>query len=131
MNKQYDIIISTDSVCDIPRDLYSKLPVEVIPYYVVTAKGRFKDNVEIDSRGLLDSMKSNKTAAHSAAPEVSEYDGYFKPLSQSYEKVIHLSRGCRVGRGYGNAVEAAKQYDNVEVYDTGQISSGLGIHTQP
>ena len=127
MKKQYDILISTDSVCDIPRDLYSKLPVEVIPYYVVTSKGRFKDNVEIDSRGLLDSMKDTRTTAHSAAPEVDEYDEYFRVLSQSYKKVIHLSIGSRVGRGYANASEAANRYDNVVVYDTGQISSGLGI----
>ncbi len=127
MDKESDILISTDSVCDLPRDLYSRLPVEVISYYVVTEKGRFKDNIEIDSKSLLASMEGGRMVAHSAAPEIEEYIEYFDILSKEYKTIIHLSIGSRVGRGYLNALEASKRYDNITVFDTGQISSGLGI----
>ncbi|MCR4716266.1 MAG: DegV family EDD domain-containing protein [Lachnospiraceae bacterium] len=127
MKKKYDILISVDSVCDLPRELYLNLPLVIVPYVVITKYGRFKDNIEIDSRGILTSMEDPKYEVEATSPLAHEYRQYFNEFSAMAEHVIHLNMGTHVGTGYTCALEAAKVFDNVTIYDTGQISSGIGL----
>lgn len=41
--------------------------------------------------------------------------------------MIHLTMSGKVSKGYENAFEASESFDNVEVIDTGHLSSGMGI----
>ena len=121
------IAITTESVADIPRSLLEKYGIAVIPHKVETRDGIFADGEEIDSDGLLDYMKDNKTA-RTHAPTVEEHEEFFAKALSSAHNVLHLTISTRVNNsGYDDAKEGADAFDNVVVFDSRHLSSGQGI----
>ena len=124
--KRRFILITTDSVCDLPETLLKELDVSVCPYYVHTEAGRFLDGLELQPDELLAHMAQGRKG-ESRPPEVEDYERFFAEKLTEAQNVIHISMAKHVSAGYQNALEAAKSFDNVTVMDSGHLSSGMGL----
>lgn len=120
-------MISTDSVCDLPKDLIEKYQISVMPYLVRTAGGEFLDGVEAETDGLLSYMDKKGKQAHSLAPAVESYEEFFAEQLTKAQYIIHITMARKISTGYANALEAAKDFDNVIVIESGHLSSGMGL----
>ena len=120
------IVITADSVCDLPQDFVTRRNINVIPYHILTEEGDFLDGVEMSQSSLLEYMKNGKKL-QSLAPAVPEYEEFFAGLLKKANNIIHISAMYSIGRGYENACEAATAFENVTVIDSGQFSSGIGV----
>ena len=124
--KKLFLLISTDSVSDLPEEMTESARVAVMPYRVVTEGGEFIDGQETGTDGVLSYIRSGRRA-HSEAPSVAEYEAFFAEQLTKAQCVIHLTMSGKVSKGYENALEASESFDNVEVIDTGHLSSGMGF----
>lgn len=124
--KKMFLLISTDSVSDLPEDMTDGARVAVMPYRVVTEGGEFIDGQETGTDGVLSYIRSGRRA-HSESPSVAEYEAFFAEQLTKAQCVIHLTMSGKVSKGYENAMEASGSFDNVEVIDTGHLSSGMGF----
>ena len=124
--KRRFILITTDSVCDLPETLLKELDVSVCPYYVHTEAGRFLDGLELQPDELLAHMAQGRKG-ESRPPEVEDYERFFAEKLTEAQNVIHISMAKHVSAGYQNALEAAKSFNNVTVVDSGHLSSGMGL----
>lgn len=120
------LLISTDSVADLPKEMTDKHRIAVMPYRVVTEGGEFIDGLETGTDGVLSYIRSGREA-HSKSPSVAEYEAFFAEQLTKAQSVIHLTMSGKVSKGYENALVASESFDNVEVIDTGHLSSGMGI----
>lgn len=120
------LLISVDSVADLPKEMTDKYRMAVMPYRVVTECGEFIDGLETGTDGVLSYIRRGRRA-HSEAPGVAEYEAFFAEQLTKAQCVIHLTMSGKVSKGYENALAAAESFDNVEVIDTGHLSSGMGI----
>lgn len=120
------LLVSTDSVSDLPKELTDHARVAVMPYRVVTEGGEFIDGQETGTDGVLSYIRSGRRA-HSESPGVAEYEAFFAEQLTKAQCVIHLTMSGKVSKGYENALEASESFDNVEVVDTGHLSSGMGF----
>ena len=126
--KRKKVVITTDSVADLPQELVSKYEIAVIPHKVVTQEGVFKDGKEIDTLGIVRYMDNPLNRVNTDTPDVKEFEEFFAEQLKIANNIIHVSITSRVGNsGYGLAQEAAKAFDNVTVYDSAHLSSGQGI----
>lgn len=125
-NKQ-SVLISTESVCDLPKSLLEKYQIAVIPYRVVTADGEFLDGVETETDGVLSYMERKGNHAYSMEPDTEEYEEFFAEQLTKARSIVHIAMAQKVCKGYENALEASKTFDNVTVVDSGHLSSGLGL----
>ena len=121
------LCITTDSVSDLPEEFLKRFDIRSMYYYVVTEDGRFCDGREISSDNLIQYMEENGRHAHSAAPSVEEYETFFADMLAEAVQIIHISMGKGSSRGYDNASQAARGFDNVYVVDSGHLSSGMGL----
>ena len=122
------VLITTDSIADLPNDLIRKYRIRVIPHNVVTADGRFKDGVEIDTDGALAYIKEHGHSIKALPPEVQEYEAFFADRLSKANDVIHISVSKELaGSGYQNASKAAAAFGNVEIFDSGTLSGGQGF----
>ena len=121
------IQISTDSVSDLPGELVRKHKIAVMPYRIKTNGGEFLDGIEAETDGLLDYIREEGRTAISEAPEVEDYVEYFAEQLTMAQYVIHITMAKHASKGYQNAVEASKTFDNVYVIDSGHLSSGMGL----
>lgn len=127
MSDRYRILITADSICDLPKEILNKLPIAIMPCFVVTEQGRFVDGEEIATGELLRFMKKKENAARSAMPGFDDYEKFFREKLMFAERIIHISAGEHISPGYAHACKAATKVQGVTVVDSGQISSGVGL----
>jgi len=125
--KKLPIMISTDSVCDLPGELVKKHQIAVMPYRVFTEKGEFMDGVEAETDGILSYIGREGKHARSEAPEVADYEEFFAAQLTKAQSVIHITMARNISQGYKKALEASRIFDNVVVVDSGHLSSGMGL----
>jgi DegV family protein with EDD domain len=129
MRRKIPILITTDSICDLPKSLIRSLKIPVLPYKVYTDKAVFSDGVEAEGDVVLRYLGKNDALARSEAPEPSEYEAFFAEQLSYAQHIIHIALAKNGSRGYANACEAALSFYNVKVFDSGSLSSGTGIVT--
>ncbi|MCI9367566.1 MAG: DegV family EDD domain-containing protein [Oscillospiraceae bacterium] len=124
--KRRSIIITTDSVCDLPDSLKNEFGISTCPYYVCTDEGRFLDGQELNTDELLFHISEGRKG-YSSPPEVEDYEKFFAEKLTEAQNVIHIAMAQHVSEGYQNAFEAAKSFENVTVIDSGHLSSSMGL----
>ncbi len=125
--KKAPIIISTDSTCDLPKSITEKHKISVVPCRVFTDGGEFLDGVEAETDGILSYLENKGNRIRSEAATVEDYEEFFAELLTKAQYVIHITVSNTVSRGYTNAQEAAKMFDNVIVVNSRHLSSGTGL----
>ena len=125
--RKLHVMISTDSVCDIPKELADKYQIAVMPYLVRTEGGEFLDGVEAETDGILSYMDRNGKNAQAVAPAVENYEEFFAGQLTKAQYIVHVTMAQKVSNGYANALEASRAFDNVTVIDSGNLSSGMGL----
>ncbi|WP_303841205.1 DegV family protein [Anaerotruncus colihominis] len=124
--KRRFIMVTTDSVCDLPESLRKEFDISICPYYVCTDEGRFLDDLELKTDELLMHIIEGRNG-YSQPPEVEDYERFFAEKLTEAQNVIHIAMAKHVSAGYQNALEAAKSFENVTVVDSGHLSSGMGL----
>lgn len=125
--KKMMVKISTESVCDLPTYMVEKHQIAVMPFRVVTEGGIFLDGVEAETEGVLSYIGAKGKKVHSQAPEVEDYEAFFAEQLTKAQYIVHISMATHVGKGYENALEASRAFDNVFVVNSGHLSSGMGL----
>ena len=125
--KRKKIHITTDCVCDLPKEYLEHYGIETMYCYVHTNKGRFCDINEITSDNLLEYLAKEEGDAKSQTASMEEFETFFSDALSVGEQVIHISTAQRAGNGYKTALAAAQGFDNVTVVDSGHLSSGMGL----
>ena len=107
--KRRSVLVTTDSVCDLPESLRKEFGISVCPYYVCTEEGRFLDEQELKADELLIHISEGRKG-FSQPPDVEDYERFFAEKLTEAQNVIHITMAKHVSEGYNNAVEAAKSF---------------------
>nr|MCR5627988.1 DegV family EDD domain-containing protein [Lachnospiraceae bacterium] len=121
------LIITTDSVSDIPEEVLKQHNIMCMPYYVVTGNGRFKDNSEISQSNVIECLLQDKDSVKSVCGSLDEYERFFAQALNLGEKVLHVATSRDISFGYEVALEAAESFGDVTVFDSRQMSAGVGL----
>lgn len=121
-------IISSDNTCDLSKELILKHDVKIINVGI-TLGDKFYDGVtdELDSLTVLEYAERTGVLPKTSAISVDEYTDYFKKLTANGDGVIHFCISSGSSSCYDHAMMAAKEFENVLVVDSKQLSSGQGL----
>ena len=125
--KRKKIHITTDCVCDLPKEFLEHYGIDTMYCYVKTNHGRFCDINEITSDNLLEHLAIEGGTTQSQVATVEEFETFFSNALSIGEQVIHITTAQKAGGGYKVATAAAQGFGNVTVVDSGHLSSGLGL----
>ncbi len=127
-SKKLNVIITVPSVVDLPKELVERYHIGIIPMKINTDNGSFRDGVDIDAEAVLSYIGNKNGNARIQGIEHNEYVSFFADRLQHANNIIHLAASTRVtDSSYLDAQEVARAFDNVTVFDSGHISTGLGI----
>ena len=118
--------ISADSTCDLPQDIVDRYNIGIAPLYVIKDEKPYKDRLEISASDLFEYVESGKGVTHTNAINISEYQEYFTQWTKDYDALIHISLSHHFSACNQNAQIAAKDFDNVYVIDSLNLSTGSG-----
>lgn len=125
--KKRSILVTADCICDLPDDIVHENGIRLMPFYIITEDGRFRDTEEIDADNMFQYMESGKKLPKAVPSEVEEYERFFGEALTEAEAVLHICASSKTSDSYKNALKAADSFGNVYVYDSENISCGLGM----
>ena len=122
------ILITTESVCDLPKEILEKTRVPILHYYIRNKNGVFLDGIEAETDGVLEYMEEDGGMdLRVETPSADDYEEFFASHLSDATNIIHISMSSKVGDAYKNAVIGASAFDNVTVIDSEHVSSGMGL----
>ena len=120
--------VITISMADLPTDMLEAHGICAIPVEVQTDKGIFRDKVDLSTMDLITYMDQDELKAR--VLPLSQ-DAYVKAFSEGLGRarnVIFIPMSANIANSsYPVALDAAKSFDNVTVFDPKQLSSGQGL----
>ena len=122
------IKICADSTCDLSKELLEKNNVAIVPLHVTLGETDYLDGVTIQPQAIYDYYASTKKLPKSGARSAEEYEEFFREqLASGYDAVVHFCISADMSASYSNAEIASRQFDNVFVVDSRQLSTGIGL----
>lgn len=121
------IKITSDSTCDLSRELVEKYNIGIIPLTVVKDGKSYTDGVDITPADIFAHVAAGGDLCSTAALGVGEYQDHFQKYAGEYDAVIHINISAEFSSSYQNACLAAEEFQNVWVVDSRNLSTGQGL----
>jgi len=120
------IKIISDSTCDLSPQILSELDITILPLTIIAGNDEYKDSIDITPKDLFKYVDVDGKTCKTAAVNVYEYQQLFEKYAKENEAVIHINIGSGFSACHQNAVLAAKDFPNVYVIDSQNLSTGHG-----
>ena len=121
------IKITTDSTCDLPRQLLEQYDISVIPLGIVKAGKLYHDGVDIHTSDIAAHVDGGGEITTTNAVNIADYETLFQTMTARYDAVIHINIGMNFSSCYQNAKLAAEEVPEVYVVDSKNLSTGHGM----
>ena len=125
MKKQ--IIISSDSTCDLSRELIELYNIRILPMGVTLGDNSYRDGVDITPDDLYAYVEKTGQLPKTSAINMAEDAEYFEELTRDGSAVIHFTISSSMSATYNNARVAAEDFEDVYVVDSKNLSTGNGL----
>ena len=122
-----NIKITSDSTCDLPRELLEQNNIDLVPLIVMKEDREYLDNVTITPSDIFRHVANGGSLCTTAARSVAVYQELFRKYADSCDGHIHISLGSGFSSSYQNAFIAAQDFPNVRVVDSRNLSCGQGL----
>ena len=121
------IKITSDSTCDLSKELIEKYDIKVVPLTVIKDNEAFLDGESITPADIFAHVANGGDLCSTTAKNIGEYTDLFEEYSSRYDGIIHINIGAEFSSCYQNACLAAEDFDNVRVIDSKNLSTGQGL----
>lgn len=121
------ILISSDSTTDLSQELRERYGVRLMRLVVNLNDVDHVDGVDITPEDIYRNYEQNKTLPKTAAPNLTDCTEFFRTYAEQGYSVVHFTISSEMSSTYQNSVIAAKEFENVHVVDTRNLSTGGGL----
>lgn len=119
--------ITADSTCDLSPQQLSQYHIRLIPLYVQMGASSYRDGVDITPDQIYAHVSGGGSLAATAALNIEDYRAVFAEYSAQCDFVLHVCISVDFSSCYQNACLAAKEFGNVYVVDSRNLSTGHGL----
>ena len=86
------IKITTDSTCDLPKQLLEQYDITVFPLGIVKAGKLYHDGVDIRTADISAHVEAGGEITTTNAVNAADYEDTFRSLAGKYDAVIHINK---------------------------------------
>ena len=122
-----NVIITTDSVCDMPKELLERYQVRMIPLTISEGDHSYKDGVDFTPDDIYELYDSQHLLPKTSAISPQEFIDFFTPLTQDGSEVVHIDISSACSATYQNACMAASELEGVYPVDSLHLTLGQGL----
>lgn len=121
-----NVLIMTDSACDLPQSYLDENNVKLISFHINLKGKTYLDRVDITTKDMFKKIDQAKEITKTAAISPSEYEHLFKQYNNEYD-LVYIGLASGFSSSYSSAKIASKNFDNVYVVDSQNLSCGIGL----
>lgn len=123
-----DIIITSDSTCDLSPALIEENDIRIFPLRVILGDKAYRDGVDITPQDIFAYVEKTGELPKTSAPNTEDYKKFFAPLVEEGKTVIHFNISSGASASYEFAAAAAREIGkNIFVVDSHALSTGQGL----
>ena len=122
-----NIKITSDSTCDLSKELVEKYDIEILPLTIIKDGQNFSDGINITTADIFAHVAGGGDLCSTAALNIDEYMTVFSRYAGQYDGVLHINISSGFSSCYQNACLAAEDFPNVRVIDSMNLSTGQGL----
>ena len=122
--------IATDSACDLPEPLVERYRIGVLPLFVQMGERSWQDRVDLPREAFYRRLPDADPPPATAAPGVGQFLALYERLAaEGATEILSIHLAGSLSATLNAARMAAEQVQRVrvEVFDSGQLSMGLGL----
>jgi DegV family protein with EDD domain len=126
------VIVVTDSCASVPEPMAAELGIEVVPYYVHTARGTMRDSLGPAGDEFYQWLKTAPEWPTTANPSAGEYLEAYREAARRGDSAVTVSITGTGSGGYQSAMLAKRLAETelpgfpIEVVDTAQVAMAHG-----
>ena len=120
------IKLSSESTCDLPKELLEKYDISIIPYSVILGDEIVEDDETVPAK-IYEFVEQTKKLPKTSAINEETYKEYFSNLLKDNDAVIHITLSSGLSSSNSHAVSAAESLKNVYVIDSKSLSTGIAL----
>ena len=124
------IKIITDSSADLPKEIFDKLDITVLPLLINFGEDSYLDGVDINRDSMFERMKNNPEVFPNTAQvtPVRFEEAFRKYLDEGYKIIcINLSSGMSGTYQSASLAKSMIESDDIYVVDSRNVTSGLAL----
>lgn len=121
------IKFTTDSTCDLSKELIDKLDLGVLNFFVNLGDKVCRDGIDVFPETIFDFVKENKILPKTAAPSPDDYQKLFSQFSDDYDAILHFNISNHLSAANQNAIVAKQNFKNVYLIDSLSLSTGTSL----
>ena len=122
-----NIKITSDSTCDLSKELLDRYNITLIPLIVIKDNKAYADGVTITTDEIFAHVAAGGDLCSTTAVSVGEYQEWFAKFAKDFDAVIHINLSSELSACHQNARLAAAEFDNVIAIDSRNLSTGQGL----
>ena len=120
------IKITADSTCDLSPSIIKDMDITLVPLYILAGEKTYRDGVDFTPADVFHFAETEGKLCKTSSINAGEYKQLFAELSPQFEAVIHINISLGFSVCYQNAALAAREFSNVYVVDSQNLSTGSG-----
>jgi len=121
------VIISSDSTCDLSKELIERYQIKVLPLGVTLGDEIYRDGVDVTPDDIYAYHAKTGQLPKTSAINVAENMDFFEELTKDGSAVVHFTISASMSATYNNARMAAEEFEDVYVVDSKNLSTGKGL----
>ncbi len=120
------LILSTESVADLPKDLIEKYQIQIIPMHVIMDGKAYLES-ELSVEEIFDYHTRTKKTPTTTAKNAQEYHNFFSQIRKDNPDciIIHIGYTSKASGSFQSALIAARDFEDLYLIDTLNVTGGL------
>ncbi len=121
------VIIASDSTSDLSRQLIIDNEIEILPLGVTLGDKNFTDGVDVSADDIYAHYEKTGQLPKTSAVNVAQFEEFFEKCVKDGNSVVLFTISASMSSTYNNARLAAEEFEDVQVVDTENLSTGGGL----
>lgn len=121
------VAITADSPIDLTPELAKRFNITIIPLYVGLADKTYRDGVDITPEDIFKRYEEEKIIPRTSSIPIADYTDFFRSFTDKGMTVVHFSLSSEISSTHQNALIAAEGLDDVYVFDSLNLSTGIAL----
>lgn len=130
-----NVVILTDSTCDLSQELLKEYDIHVLPLYVTINGKSYKDFVELTAKDMYELAEKENAHPKTSAASVQDYYDFFSQFLKEGKEIVYCGIGKNLSSSYQNAFlvinmleENHPEYTGkVHLVDSMSLSTGIAL----
>lgn len=123
------IRITTDSTCDLSKELIEKYNIAILPLCVTLGTEEYADGENISPDAIFEYVSHTKILPKTAGRSVEDFKEFFKQILDNGDEIVHIGISSGLSVCFSNCIKAKDELNTnkIHIVDGRSLSTGTGL----